>query len=94
MIIPPLRPVIQSAANLVIERGAAKVILIGDKNEIVAKANELGFNNIEKATFINPISSRGMLDKLLSEDTTAGHPQPYMLKLVRFVMAERTSTGT
>ena len=27
------------AANLVIERGAAKVILIGDKNEIVAKAN-------------------------------------------------------
>ena len=45
------------AANLVIERGAAKVILIGDKNEIVAKANELGFNNIEKATFINPANA-------------------------------------
>jgi len=45
------------AANLVIERGAAKVILIGDKNEIVAKAQELGFNNIEKATFINPANA-------------------------------------
>ncbi len=45
------------AANLVIERGAANVILIGDKNEIVAKANELGFNNIEKATFINPANA-------------------------------------
>ncbi|MBQ1723097.1 MAG: phosphate acetyltransferase, partial [Muribaculaceae bacterium] len=45
------------AANLVIERGAAKVILIGDKNEIVAKAKELGFNNIENAQFINPANA-------------------------------------
>ena len=45
------------AANLVIERGAAHVILIGDKNEIVAKAKDLGFNNIEKATFINPANA-------------------------------------
>lgn len=42
------------AANRVIEAGIADVIFIGKREEILAKAFELGLQHIEKATFANP----------------------------------------
>ena len=43
-----------TAANRIIADGIADIFLIGDKAEIMAKATELGLNNIDKATVINP----------------------------------------
>ena len=43
-----------TAAERIIADGIADIVLIGDKAEIMAKASELGLNNIDKATVINP----------------------------------------
>ena len=43
-----------TAADRIIADGIADVVFIGDKAEIMAKASELGLNNIDKATVINP----------------------------------------
>ena len=43
-----------TAAERIIADGIADIVLIGDKAEIMAKASELGLNNIGKATVINP----------------------------------------
>ena len=48
------------AADKVIANKAAQVILIGAKKEIVAKAQELGLNNIAQATFVNPADSQAI----------------------------------
>lgn len=48
------------AADKVIANKAAQVILIGAKEEIVAKAQELGLNNIAQATFVNPADSQAI----------------------------------
>lgn len=48
------------AADRVIANNAAQVILIGAKEEIVAKAQGLGLNNIAKATFVNPADSQSI----------------------------------
>lgn len=44
------------AANILLEEGIARIILIGDKDEIMNLANGKGFTNIEKATIVNPLS--------------------------------------
>ncbi len=49
-----LEPRTLQAANRVLADGIAEVILIGKRDEILAKAFELGLQNIEKARFINP----------------------------------------
>lgn len=43
------------AADRVIADGIAHVTLIGDKEEIFAKARDLSLTNIEKATIVNPL---------------------------------------
>jgi hypothetical protein len=43
-----------TAADRIIADGIADVVFIGDKADILAKAAELGLNNIDKATVINP----------------------------------------
>ena len=42
------------AANILLEEEIAKIILIGKKEELLAKANELGLNSIEKAEMVDP----------------------------------------
>lgn len=42
------------AAERIIEQGIAQVILLGSNDEIMAKANELGLKNINKATIYSP----------------------------------------
>ena len=42
------------AADRLLADAVADIILIGDSNEIMAKAAEQGLNNINKATIINP----------------------------------------
>ena len=49
-----LEPRTLKAADDIIARGIAEVILIGNRDEIMAKANELGLANIAKATVNNP----------------------------------------
>lgn len=49
-----LEPRTLKAADDIIARGIAEVILIGNHDEIMAKANELGLANIAKATVNNP----------------------------------------
>ena len=49
-----LEPRTLQAANRVIEKKIAKVTLIGKRDEILAKAFELGLQNIEKADFADP----------------------------------------
>lgn len=49
-----LEPRTLQAANRVIGDGIAKVTFIGNKEDIVAKAFELGLPNIDKANFVNP----------------------------------------
>lgn len=49
-----LEPRTLKAADDIIARGIAEVILIGNRDEILAKANELGLANIAKATVNNP----------------------------------------
>ena len=44
------------AADYALKNGLAKIILLGDKNEINKKAKEWKLTNIEKATLINPKS--------------------------------------
>jgi len=44
------------AASEIMQEGIARIILIGNPEEIKSKANELGVNNIENATIIDPIS--------------------------------------
>ena len=44
------------AADYALKNGLAKIILLGDKNEINKKAKEWKLSNIEKATLINPKS--------------------------------------
>ena len=44
------------AASEIMQEGIAKIILIGNPNEIISKAKELGISNIEDATLIDPIS--------------------------------------
>ena len=43
-----------TAADRIIADGIADVVFIGDKAEIMAKAAELGLNNIDKTTVVNP----------------------------------------
>ncbi|MBQ7194447.1 MAG: phosphate acetyltransferase [Bacteroidales bacterium] len=45
------------AADLAIRDGLAEIILIGNKDEILAKAAQLGLQNIAKATIIDPATS-------------------------------------
>ncbi len=42
------------AANQIIEEGLAQVILLGDIDELKAKATEFSLSNIEKATLVDP----------------------------------------
>ncbi len=49
-----LEPRTLQAADRVIELAVADVIFVGHKDEILAKASELGLKNIEKATVVNP----------------------------------------
>lgn len=44
------------AADEVIKEGIAKIILLGNKNEIIANAKKWGLGNIEKASIIDPLS--------------------------------------
>jgi phosphate acetyltransferase len=44
------------AADIVLEEGLARIILIGNKQEIQAKSKEFGLKNIEKAQIIDPLS--------------------------------------
>lgn len=46
-----------TAADRAIADGLAEIILIGSREEILAKAKELGLNNIGKATIIDPATS-------------------------------------
>ena len=41
------------AASIVLEKGLADVVLLGDKQEILAKAAQMGLKNIDKATIFN-----------------------------------------
>ncbi len=43
------------AANILLGEGIVRIILIGDREEILTLAIDKGFRNIEKATFINPL---------------------------------------
>ncbi len=45
------------AADTALADGLADIILIGSKDEIFAKANELGLKHIDKATIIDPATS-------------------------------------
>lgn len=45
------------AADLAIRDGLAEIILIGNRDEILAKAAEYGLQNISKATIIDPATS-------------------------------------
>lgn len=42
------------AANIIIEEGIARIILLGNKEEILGLASQHGLNAIEKATIIDP----------------------------------------
>lgn len=42
------------AADSIIAQGLAKIILIGDKNQLLLKANQFGLNHIDKAQIIDP----------------------------------------
>lgn len=42
------------AANQIIGEGLAKIILIGNKDKLLAKASELGLNNISNAVMVDP----------------------------------------
>ena len=46
-----------TAADRAVADGLAEIILIGNREEILAKAASLGLTNIEKATIINPATS-------------------------------------
>ena len=43
-----------TAADRIIAAGIADIVRLGDKAEILAKAAELGLENIDKATVVNP----------------------------------------
>lgn len=45
------------AADRILEQAIAQVILIGDRNEIEAKAADLSLKNINKATIVNPLDA-------------------------------------
>ena len=45
------------AADMIIADKLANIILLGDKEEILAKAKELNLSNIEEATIINPLDA-------------------------------------
>ncbi len=49
-----LEPRTLQAADRVIARGIANVVFVGNREDILAKASELGLSNIEKADIINP----------------------------------------
>ncbi len=55
-------PRTQTAADRIIADGIADIILIGDPNEISKLAKELGLNNIDKATIVNPADEK-VIDK-------------------------------
>ncbi len=42
------------AANILLEEGIARIILIGDQDEIMNLANNKGYKSISKATIVNP----------------------------------------
>lgn len=44
------------AADQIIEKGYAQIILIGNPTEIADKANEYGLKNIDKATIVDPLN--------------------------------------
>ncbi|NPA37868.1 MAG: phosphate acetyltransferase [Chlorobi bacterium] len=44
------------AADIVLQEGFAKIILIGNPEEIKAKADELGLTNISKAEIVDPLN--------------------------------------
>ena len=45
------------AADMIIADKLANIILLGEKEEILAKAKELNLSNIEEATIINPLDA-------------------------------------
>lgn len=51
-----------TAADRIIADGIAEIILIGDPKEISKLAKELGLNNIDKATIVNPADEK-VIDK-------------------------------
>ena len=55
-----LEPRTLRAADRIIAEGIAKVYLIGNRDEILAKAAELGLPNLERATIINPEDGAAM----------------------------------
>lgn len=48
------------AANRIIGDDVAEIILIGNKEEILAKGRELNLINLEKATFVDPADEQAM----------------------------------
>ncbi len=44
------------AADIAIQEGLARIILIGDPSEIMSHAEKLGLKNIHKAKIVNPVS--------------------------------------
>ena len=48
------------AANRIIGDDVAEIILIGNKEEILAKGRELNLINLEKATFVDPANEQAM----------------------------------
>lgn len=48
------------AANRIIGDDVAEIILIGNKEEILAKGRELNLINLEKATFVDPADEQSM----------------------------------
>ena len=57
-----LEPRTLTAADRIIADGIAKIILIGNKAEILKKAEELGLKNIGQATFVDP-ADPAVIDK-------------------------------
>jgi len=55
-----LEPRTLTAANRIIADGIADIVLIGNRDEILAKAKEMNLENIERATVINPEDSAAM----------------------------------
>ena len=56
------------AASVVMDQKIAKIVLVGDKDDIINRAKSLGLNNLDNAQFINPHTS-DMLDEFVKSYT-------------------------
>ena len=55
-----LEPRTLTAASMALEAGVARVILIGNKDEILARAREMQLEHIDKAQFVDPADDEAM----------------------------------